>query len=86
MLAEGISSNDLNPKNISDNQKVLLNASTENPAPFASYLSLEIFDNEEYDCRTPSEWLHLGEENGVLKPVPGFAFLPSCNQGNYNIF
>lgn len=79
LLAEGISSADLNPKNISYNEKVLLNANTQDPAPFSPYLALEIFDNEEYDCRTPSEWLHLGEEEGILKPIPGFAFLPNCN-------
>lgn len=86
MLTEGISSADLNPKNISYNEKVLLNANTQDPAPFSSYLALEIFDNEEYDCRTPSEWLHLGEEEGILKPIPGFAFLPNCNHGNCKLF
>eukprot|EP00794_Sanderia_malayensis_P012733 gene12733-14038_t len=39
------------------------------------FLPLEVFDNTEYDCRTPAEWLALGNENGVQKPVPGKALL-----------
>ena len=31
------------------------------PSPtFPSFLPLEVFDNTEYDCRTPEEWLALG--------------------------
>ncbi len=31
------------------------------PTPtFPSFLPLEIFDNTEFDCRTPEEWVNLG--------------------------
>ncbi|VDN11644.1 unnamed protein product, partial [Dibothriocephalus latus] len=40
------------------------------------YLFLDIFDDEDYDCRTPSDWLSLGLENSVRKPVPAVALLP----------
>ncbi|PAA53111.1 hypothetical protein BOX15_Mlig009546g3, partial [Macrostomum lignano] len=42
-----------------------------------SYLALEVFDNTDYDCRLPSEWLAMGMDEGVRKPVPGRALLPS---------
>ncbi|XDV51401.1 hypothetical protein PO909_020284 [Leuciscus waleckii] len=40
-----------------------------------------IFDNEEFDCRTPEEWLALGYEQGSIdrKPVPAKALLPTKN-------
>uniref|UniRef100_A0A8C6YUI0 Dynein axonemal heavy chain 1 n=1 Tax=Nothoprocta perdicaria TaxID=30464 RepID=A0A8C6YUI0_NOTPE len=46
---------------------------------FPVYLPLKIFDNEEYDCRTPEEWILLGLEPGSheRKPVPGKALLPT---------
>uniref|UniRef100_A0A8D0HEG2 Uncharacterized protein n=1 Tax=Sphenodon punctatus TaxID=8508 RepID=A0A8D0HEG2_SPHPU len=46
---------------------------------FPIYLPLQIFDNEEYDCRTPNEWLLLGVEPGSQdrKPIPGKALLPT---------
>lgn len=39
----------------------------------------QVFDNEEFDCRTPSEWINMGLEPGsqVRKPVPGKALLPT---------
>ncbi|EHB12979.1 Dynein heavy chain 1, axonemal [Heterocephalus glaber] len=42
--------------------------------PFA-----QVFDNEEFDCRTPSEWINMGLEPGFQnrKPVPGKALLPT---------
>ncbi|KAM3174254.1 hypothetical protein ACTXT7_010920 [Hymenolepis weldensis] len=40
------------------------------------YLFLEDFDDEDYDCRTPSEWLSLGLDGNVRKPVPALALLP----------
>lgn len=58
-------------------ERITLNADNSDPAPFPPYLPLETFDNEEYDCRTPQEWLDLGQENGVRKPVPGKALLPT---------
>ncbi|XP_077133083.1 dynein axonemal heavy chain 1 isoform X2 [Ranitomeya variabilis] len=43
-----------------------------------TYLPLEVFDNEEFDIRTPADWLSLGYDQGsdVRKPVPGQALLP----------
>jgi dynein heavy chain len=58
-------------------KSVKLNADPKDPAPFPSYLPLEIFDSTEHDCRTFSEWLQMGEEEGVRKPVPGKALLPT---------
>ncbi|KAM9332808.1 dynein axonemal heavy chain 1-like [Pholidichthys leucotaenia] len=48
-------------------------------SPISPYLPLEIFDNEDYDCRTPEEWLSLGsaEWSPDLKPIPGKALLPT---------
>ncbi|KAK7907430.1 hypothetical protein WMY93_016042 [Mugilogobius chulae] len=45
----------------------------------SSYLPLEIFDNVEFDCRTPEDWLSLGitEGSGNRKPVPAKALLPT---------
>ena len=39
------------------------------------FLPLEVFDNTEYDNRTPKEWLALGKEADGQKPVPGKALL-----------
>ncbi|XP_044079595.1 dynein axonemal heavy chain 1 isoform X1 [Siniperca chuatsi] len=46
--------------------------------PVSPYLPLEIFDNEEYDCRTPEDWLALGNAEGSpnRKPIPAKALLP----------
>uniref|UniRef100_A0ABD2WRH4 Dynein heavy chain 1, axonemal n=1 Tax=Trichogramma kaykai TaxID=54128 RepID=A0ABD2WRH4_9HYME len=41
-----------------------------------SYLGLELFDDEEYDCRTPREWLQLGQIDGKQYPLPAEALLP----------
>uniref|UniRef100_H2XKT8 Dynein heavy chain 1, axonemal-like n=2 Tax=Ciona intestinalis TaxID=7719 RepID=H2XKT8_CIOIN len=64
LTMEGIDSNKLMPKHYPDSHKVQLNKSPD-PAPFPAFLPLEIFDNTEYDCRTPDEWLGLGVEDGV---------------------
>ena len=39
---------------------------------FPSFLPLEIFDNTEYDCRTPGEWLALGQyiEHNCQSGIP----------------
>ena len=46
-------------------------------SPFPCFLPLEIFDNTEYDCRTPDDWVQLGVESNKQKPVPGKALLPN---------
>ena len=61
-------------------RNVRLNADPENPAPFPPYLPLDVFDDGEFDCRTPQEWLDLGLEGNVRKPVPGRALLPISNE------
>ena len=75
---EGIETGLLMPKNNPVGlTQVKLNADPENPAPFPSYLPLDIFDNFESDCRTPDEWMAMGDENGMRKPLPGKALLPT---------
>lgn len=46
---------------------------------FGHDMTSQIFDNEEFDCRTPEDWLALGCEEGSSdrKPVPAKAFLPT---------
>ncbi|XP_012056092.1 PREDICTED: dynein heavy chain 1, axonemal-like [Atta cephalotes] len=40
-----------------------------------SYLPLELFDDEEYDCRTIEEWKNLGIINGIRYPLPATVFV-----------
>ncbi|XP_068442262.1 dynein axonemal heavy chain 1 [Clinocottus analis] len=70
----GIDSNLLIPKHKSDSDKVV--TTTDQPA--SPYLPLEVFDNEEYDCRTPEDWLSLAnaEQSSYKKPNPSKALLP----------
>ncbi|XP_038627172.1 dynein heavy chain 1, axonemal [Tachyglossus aculeatus] len=46
---------------------------------FPIYLQLQLFDDEEFDCRIPEEWMMLGVEPGSKdrKPIPGKALLPT---------
>lgn len=46
------------------------------------YLGLEIFDNTEYDCRTNTEWMSIGN-NG---PIPAFALLKDSDNENEPIY
>ncbi|KAJ8395762.1 hypothetical protein AAFF_G00029990 [Aldrovandia affinis] len=50
--------------------------------PLFNYLPLEIFDNEDFDIRTPDDWLALGREEGSpdRKPVPAKALIPSNDE------
>uniref|UniRef100_A0A8C5E7W0 Uncharacterized protein n=1 Tax=Gouania willdenowi TaxID=441366 RepID=A0A8C5E7W0_GOUWI len=45
---------------------------------------LEIFDDEEYDCRTPDGWLSLGTSDGHSdhKPIPAKALLPNADHAS----
>lgn len=46
------------------------------PTPtFPSFLPLEIFDNTEFDSRTPEEWLALGEHQKLDDEMMMQAFL-----------
>ncbi|TKS70983.1 Dynein heavy chain 1, axonemal [Collichthys lucidus] len=76
LLAEkGINSTLLVPRHQS--------SSTENDTTpdnsVSSFLPLEMLDNEDYDCRTPEDWLALGYAEGTKdrKPIPGKALLPT---------
>lgn len=64
----GIKSKDLIPKP-GDDYRDLQKA-------WDHYLFLDIFDDEDYDCRTPSDWLSLGTEGELRKPIPAMALLP----------
>ncbi|XP_050357868.1 dynein axonemal heavy chain 1-like [Nymphalis io] len=44
-------------------------------SPFPK-MDLELFDNTEFDCRIPEEWLSLGNIEGEQYPCPGLAFIP----------
>ncbi|XP_049894014.1 dynein axonemal heavy chain 1 [Epinephelus moara] len=79
LLAEkGISSNLLMPIHQSSSDE---NVTTTDNA-VSPYLPLEIFDNEEYECRTPEDWLALGNAEGSpdRKPIPAKALLPTDNK------
>ncbi|XP_006892361.1 PREDICTED: dynein heavy chain 1, axonemal [Elephantulus edwardii] len=74
---EGIDSNKLMPRH-PDPQNPQTIEQGQDPL-FPIYLPLKVFDNEEFDCRTPQEWINLGLEPGSQerKPVPGKALLPT---------
>ncbi|XP_060766195.1 dynein axonemal heavy chain 1 [Neoarius graeffei] len=78
----GIDSNQLIPRTTSSEdqpESSCLSTSQTPSSPVVKYLPLEIFDNEDFDCRTPENWLALGCEQGSSdrKPVPAKAFLPT---------
>ncbi|XP_048578532.1 dynein axonemal heavy chain 1-like isoform X2 [Nematostella vectensis] len=73
----GVNTGDLMPRedyNMSVNLTGMTNGDV---APFPSFLPLHIFDDTEYDTRTSEEWINLGMTDGVRKPVPGKALLPT---------
>ena len=41
-------------------------AGSQTTPTFPSFLPLEVFDDTEYDCRTPQEWLEMGEWNTIV--------------------
>ncbi|KAH9632515.1 hypothetical protein HF086_015400 [Spodoptera exigua] len=47
-------------------------------SPFPK-LDLEIFDNTDFDCRIPDEWMTLGNIDGEHYPCPGLAFIPKAD-------
>ncbi|KAM9362199.1 LOW QUALITY PROTEIN: dynein axonemal heavy chain 1 [Symphorus nematophorus] len=79
LLAEkGVNTNLLRPRHHSRNDQPA--ATPDNPV--SPYLPLEIFDNDEYDCRTPEDWLALGyaERSPDRKPIPARALLPTDDE------
>ena len=58
-----VSTQDLMP--VADHVSKALTSYSEQGQPlpvFPSFLPLEVFDNTEFDCRTPEEWVALGKE------------------------
>ncbi|NXU71733.1 DYH1 protein, partial [Oreotrochilus melanogaster] len=74
---EGIDSNELMPRHHDPGNMPTIEDKKDPVFPI--YLPLEIFDDDEYDCRTPEEWILTGLEPGSddRKPVPGKALLPT---------
>lgn len=70
----GVKTSDLMPKG---DYNMRVNLTEANSFPFPSFLPLHTFDNTEYDCRNPREWLELGLIDGEQHPVPGKALLPN---------
>ncbi|XP_053725424.1 dynein axonemal heavy chain 1-like isoform X3 [Synchiropus splendidus] len=68
LFDQGIDISRLQPKHFGEQMNSSVNG----------YLPLEIFDNEDFDCRTPGDWLALGKPagSGGQKPVPAKALLP----------
>ncbi|KAM7063036.1 dynein axonemal heavy chain 1 [Molossus nigricans] len=77
LAREGIDSNKLMPRHPDPHNPQTIEQG--NDPLFPVYLPLKVFDNEEFDCRTPSEWISMGLEPGSQdrKPVPGKALLPT---------
>ncbi|XP_014476414.1 PREDICTED: dynein heavy chain 1, axonemal [Dinoponera quadriceps] len=48
--------------------------------PKANYLPLEVFDDEEYDCRTAEEWMNFGIVDGVRYPLPATVFIEKAGR------
>ncbi|XP_043978634.1 dynein axonemal heavy chain 1 isoform X2 [Gambusia affinis] len=73
LAAKGIRSNNLMP-GFPVNQDDSVPKSYKLVSPF---LPLEIFDNDDYECRTPESWLTLGTNQGwpKRKPIPALALL-----------
>lgn len=64
------------PKEQALHIRVRLHINPGEDAPFPPYLPLHLFDDCEYDCRTPEDWLLQAVEGRVRKPVPALALLP----------
>lgn len=71
---------DLMPRKDFNMRVDLTKADSKTKRLYPPFLSLHVFDNTEYDCRQPEEWLELGVINGVQKPVPGKALLSSTGK------
>ncbi|NWI86599.1 DYH1 protein, partial [Pitta sordida] len=77
LASKGIDSNELMPRHYDPDNLPTIEKTKDSVFPI--YLPLKVFDNDEYDCRTPEEWISLGLEPGSIdrKPVPGKALLPT---------
>ncbi|NXF14818.1 DYH1 protein, partial [Rhodinocichla rosea] len=77
LASKGIDSNQLMPRHYDPDNMPPIEETKDSVFPI--YLPLQVFDNDEFDCRTPEEWMSLGLESGSSdrKPVPGKALLPT---------
>ncbi|XP_053845413.1 dynein axonemal heavy chain 1 [Vidua macroura] len=77
LASKGIDSNQLMPRHYDPDNMPPIEETKDSVFPI--YLPLKVFDNDEFDCRTPEEWISLGLEPGSSdrKPVPGKALLPT---------
>uniref|UniRef100_A0A8C5T8B7 Dynein axonemal heavy chain 1 n=1 Tax=Malurus cyaneus samueli TaxID=2593467 RepID=A0A8C5T8B7_9PASS len=77
LASKGIDSNQLMPRHYDPDNIPPIEETKDSVFPI--YLPLNVFDNDEFDCRTPEEWISLGLEPGSSdrKPVPGKALLPT---------
>ncbi|NWH61667.1 DYH1 protein, partial [Geococcyx californianus] len=77
LASKGVDSNELIPRHHSPDDMPATDEKAD--LVFPIYLPLKIFDDVDYDCRTPEEWISLGLEPGShnRKPVPGKALLPT---------
>lgn len=71
----GVMTSDLMPQKGFNMRVDLTKADPKNNRLYPPFLSLDVFDNTEYDCRVPREWLNLGLVDGEQRPVPGKALL-----------
>jgi hypothetical protein len=83
LLDRNLEPEKLMPSHRPDGETVILNALNQDPAPFPPFLALNLFDNEDYEIWTPSEWLNKGISNGVYKPVPAKALLPDIDSDSF---
>lgn len=72
----GVKTSDLMPKG---DYNMRVNLTGADSSPFPPFLPLHTFDDTEYDCRNPQEWLELGLIDGKQHPVPGKALLLKDN-------
>ncbi|XP_041836448.1 dynein heavy chain 1, axonemal isoform X2 [Melanotaenia boesemani] len=74
LVEKGIDSETLIPRQVKNSHEDV----TTSYSPGSPFLPLELFDNEDFDSRTPEDWLALGYAEGSpdQKPIPAKAFLP----------
>ncbi|XP_043666184.1 dynein axonemal heavy chain 1-like [Vespula pensylvanica] len=86
-LEEALKNEGISPSNILPPKIISSLSSKEDKYGLYSkinYLPLEIFDDEEFDCRTSSDWINLGFIDGVRHPLPAMSFVEKVtNERNY---
>lgn len=80
LLAErGVETDLLMPKQ-HKNLNIILMMNPDDPAPFPPYLPLHLFDNTEFDCRVPRDWMKLGDMTKARHPIPSLCLLPTKDE------